>query len=567
MSALCPHCGLTVDIEPGGNCPECAKPPAASGDATLVTRLLPPDVTGGREGPAPSAMASVDAELLQHGCVRPPTRLGSRGRVGKFEIIKPLGRGGMGQVFAATEPVTGTTVALKMLRSDLAGIPRVVNAFLAEARHMYQLSHPSILKVLEVSGPDEGPFFVMPLVAGGSLDRRIRSDGIPDYGDTLTLCVQVAEGLAYAHGKGLIHRDLKPANVLLGEDDRALITDFGLVRGFLGDSMVDVDRTAPEGTPAYMSPSVAAGQAEDTRCDIYSFGATMYELLTGHPPYQERDTASVLRAVLEGPPQPIASVNPKAPAGLAAVAEWCMARELRDRYASMGDVLEDLERLKAGRAPRGPHGSGFTQKRTRRLVLSVAAALAVLAAGYAGWRARHRSPGLAATEPTSVAAYCREADDLHAAGKDGEAGTLYRAVLSQDPKHLRALIGLGAIEEARGRFFEATEFYRRARLADGSDPDAGKAMVGLLLRIGHLAPARNELENWLRTDPDNEEAKRLMEDLELAEAVGGGGLPDGPPSRQGEGPPPGAGRRPRDRPPMGRGPLGDRPPPDARGNR
>jgi tetratricopeptide (TPR) repeat protein len=586
MNVLCPHCGRNVEVEPGAACPECAKPLAAPGDATLVTRAAPPETVHSQEGPAPSVLASPEAELLQHGRIRPPTHLGSRGRIGRFEIVKPLGRGGMGYVFAATEPVTGTTVALKMLRDELAKDPRIVHAFLTEARHMYQLSHPSILKVLEVSGPDDGPFFVMPLVTGGSLDKRIHSEGVPAYNDTLAICTDVAEGLAHAHAKGLIHRDLKPANILLGEDGHAMITDFGLVRSFLGDSMLDVDSSSPEGTPMYMSPSVAAGQAEDTRCDIYSFGAMMYEMLAGRPPYQGRDAASVMQAVLAGPPEPLAAVNPKAPQGLVAVADWCMARELRDRYASMSDVLEDLRRLREGKAPLGPHGSGTTRIRTRVLALSAAAVLLLLLAGYTGWRLFNRPTGGGegagvSSQVSSVAEECARADGLRAEGKPDDAEPLYRAVLVRDPANVRALIGLGVIEEARRRYFEATELYRQARVADPAGAEASYAMVSLLIKVRHLGPARRELEEWLRADPDSSQAQLLMEDLETAEAQSGGESTSGhpppflegrlpgpggrhPPPREG-GPPfgpefPPAGRRPPGRPRTGgRGLSGDRP--------
>ncbi len=462
--------------------------------------------------PAPSILASDEAALLQHGGVRPPTQLGSCGRVGKFEIIKPLGQGGMGHVYAATEPVTGTTVALKMLKSEFMDDPRVAQIFLREARHMYQLSHPSILKVLEVSGPDEGPFFVMPLVPGGSLAKRISEGGILDYGDTLTIGSQVAEGLAHAHSKGLIHRDLKPANVLLDEGGRALITDFGLVRSYLGDTMVNANRSAPEGTPAYMSPSVAAGQAEDTRCDIYAFGAMLYEMLAGHAPYVGRDAASVMQAVLHGPPQSLAAVNPKAPRGLVAITEWCMARELRDRYASMEDVLADLQRIQSSKAPHGPHGAGIGGARKRRIVLTAAIAGLLLAAiGGTGWLLADRVLG-------SSTRQCNKAGRLIAAGHHAKAAAIYRSILLENPNNVRAILGLGRLEETQGRLPQASTLYRRARTVDPSSTLAAEMLTRNLLRIGHVIPARHELELWLKADPDSKTAKKLLGELEAAEA-------------------------------------------------
>jgi tetratricopeptide (TPR) repeat protein len=477
--------------------------------------------------PAPSIMATDEGELLQHGRVRPPTRLGSQGRVGKFEIIKPIGHGGMGHVFAATEPVTGATVALKILRSEFAEDPRVVQIFLREARHMYQLSHPSILKVLEVSGPEEGPFLVMPLAPGGSLSKRISDEGALAYADTLTIAIQVAEGLAHAHSKGLIHRDLKPANVLLDETGHALITDFGLVRSYLGDSMVDTNRTAPEGTPAYMSPSVAAGQAEDTRCDIYAFGAVMYEMLSGRPPYEGADASSVMQAVLTGPPESLTALNPKAPKGLSSIAEWCMARELRDRYASMDDVLADLQRVQAGKKPRGPHGSTITATRPRRLLLGVAIVALLLAAGYGLVR-------LAGCSGESPEAECAKAAKYLAAGHGARAERAYISILTESPDHTQALLGLAEVVKDHGDFRRAIAIYHQIMATTPNSDEAREGLVRAQLHLGHFVPARTELDRWLLTDPDNETAKQLLAELDGKEGEPG----DAPPSPPEEDQPP-----------------------------
>jgi serine/threonine protein kinase len=173
----------------------------------------------------------------------------------------------------------------------------------------------------------------------------------------LDIAIQVADGLQFAHRRGIIHRDLKPANILLGAAGQTCLADFGLARTMFNDTIVDVERDQMEGTAPYMSPGVAAGNAEDTRCDIYAFGALLYEMLTGEPPYAGRTTQDIRKQILAGPPKahPPAQ-NPEADAGLAAIAEGAMARELRNRYADMTDVIADLERVKQNRKPVGPHG-------------------------------------------------------------------------------------------------------------------------------------------------------------------------------------------------------------------
>ena len=294
--------------------------------------------------------------LIQRGAFDAPSTPGTLGRLDKYEILRFLGEGGMGQVYLAREPVTGVQVAIKIMKPQMAYDPQSVHRFLVEARHMYGMSHPHILRVLDVSDRKEGPFYVMPYIEGGSLQTLCKPGQALPEDRLLPIAQQVAGALAYAHTRGIIHRDLKPANVLLDKQGNAALGDFGLVRTVFNDSMVDATASHLEGTAPYMSPAVAQGEAEDTRCDIYAFGAVMYELLTGQPPYTGRTPQIILDQVLKGPPPPISQVNPKANPGLVTIAEGCMARELRDRYAAMSDVASDLDRVSKGKTPLGPAG-------------------------------------------------------------------------------------------------------------------------------------------------------------------------------------------------------------------
>ena len=336
-------------------------------------------------------------ELLQRGAFDPPFTPGTLGRLDRFEILRLLGEGGMGQVYLAREPRTDTQVAVKIMRPQVAGDPQSVHRFLTEARHMYRLSHPRILRVLEVSDREDGPYFVMPYIEGGSLLDQCRSGRCLPEDRVLAIARQVAEALAHAHARGLIHRDLKPGNVLLDKEGNAYLTDFGLVRTVFNDSMIDASASHLEGTAPYMSPAVARGEAEDTRCDIYAFGALLYELLTGQPPYTGRTPQLILDQVLKGPPQPIRAVSPKASPALVRIAEGCLARELRDRYASMSDVVADLERIEQGKMPLGVHGGHGVFRAGKRFWAAVG--LATLlggalfgAARFAGGRASVARP-------------------------------------------------------------------------------------------------------------------------------------------------------------------------------
>ena len=308
--------------------------------------------------PPVSAFVGPIAELIGHGLLAPPSRPGLLATLDRFEILRVLGAGGMGVVLLGRDSQMGTQVAIKMVRPELLGDQEIVRRFLKEAGHLQRLRHKNVIEVSDVSHREQGPYFVMPYFEQGNLARRIRPGQPLDPELILKIATQLAEALEFAHRRGIIHRDLKPANVLLTPDSRACLADFGLARTVFNDTLIDLDNQQCEGTAPYMSPGVAAGNAEDTRCDIYAFGALLYEMLTGDPPYKGRTTKEIRENILAQPPKPISELNPKADRGLVAIAEGAMARELRDRYADIADILADLNRIKDGQTPVGPHGIG-----------------------------------------------------------------------------------------------------------------------------------------------------------------------------------------------------------------
>ena len=325
------------------------------------------------------------AELIAQRMLSPPSRPGLLAVLDHFEILRVLGGGGMGIVLLARDSDTGREVAIKLVKSDLVTNQHVVHRFLKEAGHLKRLRHTNIVPVQEISDRTEGPYFVMPYFEKGSLANRIKPGQPLDAESILDIAAQVAEGLSFAHRNGIIHRDLKPANILLTADGRACLADFGLARTMFNDTIVDVESRQLEGTAPYMSPAVAAGDAEDTRCDIYSFGALLYEMLTGHPPYKGRGTKEILDQILAGPPKPIPSLNPAADRGLVAVAEGCMARELRDRYADMRDVLKDLQRIKENKQPIGQRKTGQVL-RVPKVIWIPACMAGIALLGWMIWR-------------------------------------------------------------------------------------------------------------------------------------------------------------------------------------
>jgi hypothetical protein len=342
----------------------------------------------------PIGLDEDQAALLHERLIGPPEAPGLLGSLDEYDVLRLLGSGGMGVVLLARD--REGPVAIKMLRGQMSRNEREFSRFITEAARMRNMSHPHILKVLKRSERSSGPYYVMPFIEGGPLSRRIHRGKPLSFDVALRVAMQVADALCYAHGKGILHRDLKPANVLIDESGHAYLGDFGLGRSLVGELETSVRPSYCEGTPAYMSPGVAAGQAEDTRCDIYGLGSLLYEMLTGSPPYDGSSASDILRKVLAGPPPSIRTINPSADPGLVAVAEGAMARELRDRYASMQDMLADLQRVQRAEAVLGPRGSQpfkAASRLSRRALIGTAAAVGVAGAATVVWRTMDRLHG------------------------------------------------------------------------------------------------------------------------------------------------------------------------------
>lgn len=304
--------------------------------------------------PPLSSFLSPVSALIRDGILLPPALPGQFAALDRFEVQRLIGAGGMGLVFLGRDSASGNKVAIKLLKPELAINEAAVERFLGEAHHAQQLRHPGVVPVLEVSTRAGRLYFVMPYFERGSLARMLPAGQPLNREATLPLARQIAEALQHAHHNGIIHRDLKPGNILIDHDGGACLADFGLARNLTGDSSLESGQGHCEGTAPYMSPAVAANEGEDIRSDIYSFGALLYEMLTGQPPYEGPDTAAIVQKIRAGPPKAVLEVNPQASQDLATIAEGAMERAHRDRYASMAEVISDLERVQNGSPPLGP---------------------------------------------------------------------------------------------------------------------------------------------------------------------------------------------------------------------
>jgi serine/threonine protein kinase len=287
----------------------------------------------------------------------PSEKPGQLGRLGPYEVLEVIGRGGMGVVLKAFDPSLQRVVAIKVLAPHLAASGTARRRFTREARAAAAVSHDHVVTIFAVEENHRPPYLVMQYVAGRSLQQRLDESGPLELKEILRIGMQTAAGLAAAHAQGLVHRDIKPANILLENGlDRVKITDFGLARA-ADDASLTQSGVVP-GTPQYMAPEQARGEALDHRADLFSLGSTLYAMATGRPPFRASSTLAVLRRVADDTPRPVREVNPDVPAWLAAIIEKLHAKSPAQRFQSAAEVAEllgqHLAQVQQPASPRPP---------------------------------------------------------------------------------------------------------------------------------------------------------------------------------------------------------------------
>jgi tetratricopeptide (TPR) repeat protein len=266
-------------------------------------------------------------------------------RIGRYEIVEEIGRGGFATVYRARDPGLDQAVALKVLHGSYAGRPKVVQRFLEEARKTVRLRHRSIVRIFAVDEADGVPYIAMEYLPGGTLADRLSGEPLPL--DAVTAVVeQVAEALDYAHQRELIHRDVKPGNILFAEEGHAVLVDFGLVKSLSESGLTTVGTSL--GTPAYMAPEQVTMAAEiDVRADVYALGLVTFEMLTGRVPFEAETPLAVINAhVNESPPDPCA-INQKLDPAVAEVVLKTLEKAPDDRYRSAGTFARALREVRA----------------------------------------------------------------------------------------------------------------------------------------------------------------------------------------------------------------------------
>jgi Tol biopolymer transport system component len=310
-------------------------------------------------------------------------------RLGRYEILAPLGAGGMGEVYRARDTRLGRELAIKVLPEEIADRTRL-RRFEQEARAAAALNHPNVLDVHDIGTHDGAPYVVSELLEGQTLRARLVGGALP-VRMALDHALQIAHGLAAAHDKGIVHRDLKPDNVFITEEGRVKVLDFGLAKLIRRGLLVEEDdRTTTRatesgtvmGTVGYMSPEQARGEEVDHRSDIFSFGAVLYEMLSGQRAFRGETAVETMNAILNKDPPPFSSVNVALPPALERIVTRCLEKRPKERFHSVRDVAFALEALST---PKGGTEPSPVKRLGRKRIFYVTAASVLVLLGALGW--------------------------------------------------------------------------------------------------------------------------------------------------------------------------------------
>jgi eukaryotic-like serine/threonine-protein kinase len=392
-------------------------------------------------------------------------------RLGPYEILSPIGAGGMGEVYKARDTRLDRTVAVKVLPSHMPASPEVRQRFEREARTISQLSHPHICALYDVGSQDGVEYLVMELLEGETLSERLAKGPLP-LKQTLRYGTEIADALDKAHRQGIVHRDLKPANVMLTKSGVKLL-DFGLAKAIAPDAAKSSLTSLPTqqnltqegtilGTFQYMAPEQLEGKDADARTDIFAFGAVLYEMATGRKAFSGANQASLIGAILHTDPPSISAVEPMSPPALDRVVKTCLAKDPEDRWQSAGDVGKELKWIAEGSTAGAAAFPGVAPRRGRgsRLAWTVAGIAILLGALSSLVARRAQAPGeltrFTIMPPSGqiffgLVALSPDAQRILFMVQD-EAGRNTLAVRSLNRLEMRRLAGT---EDARGGFWSA----------------------------------------------------------------------------------------------------------------
>ena len=329
--------------------------------------------------------------------------------MGPYDILAPIGAGGMGEVYRARDTRLGREVAIKLLGERFTSTNDGHDRLVQEARAVSALNHPNIVALYDICSENGNEFLVIELVRGKTLDQLIGNRGV-GVNEALKYAIPMADAIARAHAAGILHLDLKPSNIMITENGVPKILDFGLAQAAESEDRRDLDQTrsltdvSPQpiaGTAAYMSPEQAEGKKLDARSDIFSFGAVLYEMVTGRQAFHGDSTASTLAAVLRHEPEAPSRITPRIPKELERVIQRCLRKDPNRRFHSMNDVKVELEEV-GEESESGMQAAVEGPAKKRRVWMYIAGGFALLGIAAAIWWLRQTAPHPAPSEPVPL---------------------------------------------------------------------------------------------------------------------------------------------------------------------
>lgn len=269
----------------------------------------------------------------------------------RYQVARPLARGGMAEVYLATDTRLDRPVAVKVMHAELAANTAFVERFEREARAMAGLNHPNMVRVYDYGTDSDSPYIVMEYVRGKTLRELLHDSGMPPPDRAAEVIADVAGALQYAHENGIVHRDVKPGNIMIDTDGTVKVTDFGIAQAPGEDAQQLTQVGAVVGTAAYFSPEQAQGKAADARSDVYAMGCVLYELITGSTPFEGETPWAIAYQHVNDPMAPPSTRNPRVPRDLELITMRAVAKDPNQRYQSAAEMRIDLQRFVHGEAP------------------------------------------------------------------------------------------------------------------------------------------------------------------------------------------------------------------------